>query len=181
MSKEYIIKPDDFQKVKKFVHKRKKDSELYEKRGGFREEDLWVGAFAEFASYYYLQEKGVDCSKPDLRILDKKDKSYDADLRGNSKFFHVKGQSLRSQKRYGDSWLLQRYDKIVRKKIKNHYLILCNVDVDAAKVKILGTPTISSIHNKECWSECKYYLFRKTKVALYLNEMEEKISNLWSV
>jgi hypothetical protein len=181
MCKEYTITDEDYDKIKDFVAKRKKDNELYKKRGGFREEDLWVGALAEFASYYYLQENGVDCSQPDLRILTKKEKSYDADIRSNSKFFHVKGQSLRSQKRYGNSWLLQRYDKIVQKKIKNHYLILCNVDVDNRKVEILGTPSISSIHNSECWSECKYYLFRKTKVALYLDEMKEKINNMWRI
>ena len=181
MCKTYEIKEEDFKKVKDFVHKRKKDTELYQKRGGFKDIDLWTGALGEVGAYYYLREKGRDVSFPDFEIYKPKDKSYDADMRDGSKFYHIKAQNLESQKRHGNSWLLQRYDKIVRKKIQNHYLVLCNVDVDNRKVEILGTPSVSSIHNAECWSECKYYLFRKTKVALYLDEMKEKISNLWRV
>ena len=181
MCKTYEINDKDFKKIEAFVEQRAIDNELYHKRGGFKELDLWVGAFAEYASYYYLKDQGLDVTKPDLTIYKAKDKSFDADLTDGVKKFHVKGQSMESKRRYGDSWLLQRWDKIVQKKIQNHYLILCNVDVENRKVEILGTPSVSSIHNAECWSECKYYLFQKTKVALYLPEMKKKISNLWRV
>ena len=181
MNKQYEINDKDFTKIKEFVHKRKKDSELYKQRGGFREEDLWVGAFAEIAAYNYLREKGKDVSYPDFAIYDKKDKSYAADLFDGSKFYHIKGQSKRSQKLYGHSWLLQRYDKIVKKSIKNHCLVLCNVDVENRTVEIVGTPTLNSIHRTESFGECSYFAFRKTKVALYLKQLKENINNIWSV
>jgi len=183
MCKEYTIKDKDFDKIRNFVHKRKQDNELYKKRGGFKDIDLWTGALGEVGAYYYLKDKGLDVNYPDFEIYDQKSKSYDADIRSNSKFFHIKAQNLESQKRYGDSYLLQRYDKIVRKKIKNHYLIFCRVDVDKREVTILGTPSVSSIHNNDLWDECKYYLFRATKVALYLKDIKEKLkgSQLWRI
>ena len=183
MSKTYQIKEDDYEKIREFVQKRKEDAKLYMRRGGFREEDIWVGAMAEFATYYYLREKGEDCSAPDLTIYSAKEKSYDADIRCNSRFYHVKGQSLRSQKLYGDSWLLQRYDKIAQKPIKRHYLILCTVDVDNKEVTIKATPSVNSIHYYELFGECKHPAFRRTKRALYLSQISDKLSKtqLWRV
>lgn len=179
----FQIKEDDYEKIRDFVQKRKEDHVLYVKRGGFREEDIWVGAMAEFAAYYYLQERGEECSAPDLNIYTSKEKSYDADLRSNRRFFHVKGQSLRSQKLYGDSWLVQRYDKIAQKEIKSHYFILCTVDIENREVIIKGTPSTSSIHKHELFGECKHPAFRRTKRALYLNQICDKLNNkqLWRV
>ena len=183
MCKQYEIKEEDFKRVSEFVNKRKKDNELYHKRGGFKEIDLLTGAMGEVASYYFLKERGIDANYPDFEIYDRKSKSYDADLRTDSKFFHVKAQNLDSYKRYGDSYLLQRRDKIVQKKIQNHYLIFCRVDIENRKVEILGSPSVSSIHNNDLWDECKYYLFRKTKVALYLKDIKEKLTRgqLWRI
>jgi hypothetical protein len=178
---EYKIKLKDFNAIEKFVAQRKEDAELYLKRGGFKEEDLWVGAMAEFAVYYYLREREHKVNKPDLTIHTKKDKSYDADLVTESKFFHVKGQSLTSQKRYGNSWLLQRYDKIVKNPLPNHYIVPCSVDVENRTVTIFGTISLSSIHRTDSFSECKYYLFQKTKVALYLDELYDKIKGIWRI
>lgn len=183
MCKKFTINEEDYVKIREFVQKRKEDAKLYMRRGGFREEDIWVGAMAEFAAYYYLREKGEDCSAPDLTIYSSKDKSYDADLRTNSRFYHIKGQSLRSKKAYGDSWLLQRYDKIVKKSVQRHYFILCTVDVENREVEIKGTPSVNLIHKYELFGECKHPAFRRTKVALYLKDIMVKLNRkqLWRV
>ena len=179
--KEYKIKQKDINQIEKFVQARLEDTKLYEKRGGFKEEDLWVGALSEFAIYYYLREKDRKVSKPDLTIHSVEEKSYGADLIDETNRYHVKGQSLTSQKRYGHSWLLQRYDKIVKNPLKNHIIVPCSADVDNRTVKIFGTIAVSSIHRTDSWGECKYYLFQKTKVALYLDQLYNNIKNLWRV
>lgn len=178
---EYKIKLKDVNQIAKFVAQREKDAELYQKRGGFKVEDLWVGALAEFAAYYYLRERGRKVNKPDLTIHNVKEKSYGADLVDDTNFYHIKGQSLESQKRYGSSWLLQRYDKIVKKPIPNHYIVPCSVDVENRSVKIFGTIPLATIHRTESWGECKYYLFQKTKVALYLDTLYDNVKTIWKV
>lgn len=180
MSKIFNINPEDQRKIRKFVKARLEDSALYHKRGGFKEEDIISGAMAEFACYYYLKERGLEISEPDLNIYDAKDKSYSADLVSGKKKFHVKSQTKRSQRRYGNSWLLQRYDKIVQKPLQGHYLMLCTTDIDEANVELLGIPTICSIHRTDSWEECKVWSFRKTKVALYMDTLYNRINNMWA-
>ena len=42
--------------------------------------------------------------------------------------FHVKGQSLSSAYRYGNSWLMQRYDPLVKEPMRMHYIVPTAVD-----------------------------------------------------
>lgn len=182
--KEYKISDEDFAKCKAFVEARlAENQDLYKKRGGFKEEDLWVGVLAEFASYYYLKEKKIEVDEPDLKIYNSRKKSYNADLSDGKRQFHVKGQSERSASLYGDSWLMQRYDKIVKNPHRNHFIVPCRVDIDKRKVKIWGIVSNFAIHRKGCWGECKHPAFRTTKVAIYLDSLYDKLSNkqMWSV
>jgi hypothetical protein len=182
--KVFKLTKEDMKEVKKFVALRTgEEQHEYNRRGGFKEEDIWVGAMAEIAAYHYLKKKGMEPTYPDFTIHNKKDKSYEADLKKGKKRFHVKGQSQRSAKLYGDSWLLQRYDKIVKKPLINNYLILCNVDIENGTVEILGTVSTYAIHKNGCWGECKHPAFRHSKVALYMTQLYDQLSTrqLWSV
>lgn len=183
-SVEIEITKEEREEVKSFVEARLGENQsLYAKRGGFKEEDLWVGALAEVAAYKYLTSKGVESTPPDFKIYVKRKKSFDADISSNVLKFHVKGQSLRSSSLYGDSWLLQRHDKIVKEAHDNHYLILCNVNIEESTVKILGVVLSSSLHKKNCWGECKQPMFRTTKVAIYLKTLYDNLSNkqMWGI
>jgi len=182
--REIQLTKSDMKEVSKFVSLRTGEEQgEYNRRGGFKEEDIWVGAMAEIAAYHYLKSRDMDPTYPDFTLHNKKDKSFDADLKKGRKRFHVKAQSLRSIKLYGNSWLLQRYDKIVKKPLINNYLILCSVDIENGMVEILGTVSTYAIHNKGCWGECKVPSFRHSKVALYMSTLYDKLSarQMWSI
>ena len=147
------------------------DLSVYQKRGGVKREDLLSGAMAEEAVYSWLRKKGFKVEKPDFRILDSGFKSYDADLTDGNKKFHVKGQTYESVKRYGHSWLMQKYDPLIDYKNKgdllNNYLVPCTVDFGGNMVHIQCIPSFTALHSHDCFSHCSVDWFNKTKVAIY--------------
>lgn len=172
----YLSKVDQA-KAKKFATERVAQSmALYEKRGGFKKEDIVSGAMAELAVYKVLKAHGCNVGKPDLTIHTKRQKSYDADLTDGKYHFHVKGQTLESKRRYGASWIMQRKDPIINETKLMHYLVPCTVCVDTGRVEIYGVMSIRSLVEQGCISECKVEWFRKTKVALYLDHIEGVLS-----
>lgn len=168
----WFLTKADMKRAKKFANERCGDTDLYEKRGGFKKVDVISGAMAELAVYRVLKEKGVDVSYPDFKIYEAKDKSYDADLTDGLHHFHVKGQTLESKKRYGPSWLMQRNDPILQNPERLNYLVPCTVDVDTGRVEIYGIFSILSLIQNHCIGECKVPWFQKYKVALYLDHIE---------
>ena len=159
-------------KARKFADERTKDNALYQKRGGFKVEDIISGALAEIAVYKLLKEKGIDVSKPDFEIYAKGKKSYDADLSDGTHHFHVKGQTLESKQRYGASWIMQRKDPIIANPELQHYLVPCTVCITTGRVDIYGLMSIRTLVDNACIQECKLEWFRKTKVALYMKYIE---------
>jgi hypothetical protein len=157
-----------------FADLRCKDSSLYEKRGGFKREDIVIGAMAELAVYDLLRKKGLSPTKPDFSIHTKK--SYDADLTDYVHNFHVKGQSVSSRKKYGCSWLMQRTDPIINKVKKLHYLVPCNVDLETNHVEVHGILSIGQLIQKGCIEECKVPWFQKYKVALYMKTINKELT-----
>ena len=168
-------------KCNQFADERTKDSALYEKRGGFKKIDIVSGAMAESAVYKLLKSRGIAVSKPDFTIHTTRRKSYDADLSDGIHNFHVKGQTLESKQRYGASWIMQRKDPIINDPKKMHYLVPCTVDTENGRVEIYGVMSINTLIDNACIQECKLEWFRKTKVALYLNHIEDVLTNksLW--
>jgi len=159
-------------RARKFADDRVSDTELYEKRAGFKKEDIVSGAMAELAVYRVLKEKGVELGYPDFKIYEAKDKSYDADLTDGLHHFHVKGQTLESKKRYGPSWLMQRNDPILQSPQRLNYLVPCTVCVTTGRVEIYGIFSILSLIQNYCIGECKVPWFQKYKVALYMDHIE---------
>ena len=164
--------------AKRFATRRvEQNLALYEKRGGFKKEDLISGAMAELAVYGLLTSRGIKVGKPDFTIHATKQKSYDADLTDGKHKFHVNGQTLESRMRYGASWIMQRTDPILRKPERLHYLIPCTVDVKTGRVEVYGVMSITSLITNGCIEECKLEWFRRTKIALYLNTIEGVLSD----
>jgi hypothetical protein len=159
----------EMKKIKDFAEARAEGSKLYEKRGGFKIEDIIVGAMAELAVYKMLKDAGFKINKPDFTVYDKSKKSYDGDLSDGTRHFHVKGQSRESAKRYGDSWLMQKYDPLIRNpdKVRNNYLVPCSVSMKKNEVVIKGIYTFSTLHRLGLFMDCKVPWFNKTKCAIY--------------
>ena len=171
----YVTKADQ-KRCRDFAKERTKDNDLYEKRGGFKIEDIISGALAETAVYKLLKSRGVAVKKPDFTIHSKGQKSYDSDLSDGLHHFHVKGQTLESKKRYGASWIMQRKDPIINKPERLHYLVPCTVCIETGRVEIYGIMSIMSLVQSGCIGECKLEWFRKYKVALYLDHIEGVLS-----
>ena len=165
--------------IKEFADGRLSSASHYNSRGGFKYGDLINGAMGELAVYKLCKKSGKEITKPDFTIYDTKQKSFDADLRlGERKRLHVKSQGLESVKRYGKSWLLQRHDPLFKDSTGyNHFLVTCVVDEDKQEVEVLGFFPMAAILRKELIGECKVPSFRRTKVAIYHNSLDENISN----
>lgn len=148
------------------------ETSLYEKRGGFKRLDILVGAVGELGAYKYFKKRGfTNMAKPDFKIYDKKNKSFDADLSDGKRHFHVKAQSQVSIKRYGHSWLMQRFDPVLTKYKYNHYMIPCAVDLEKNEVTIFGCISFKAIKDGGHLGECRHPAFRNTKVAIYLDSL----------
>lgn len=171
--KTIFLNKTDQKRARKFAKDRyDQNNDLYDRRGGFKIEDVISGAMAELGVYRMLKEKGVPVGYPDFKIYEANRKSYDADLTDGLHHFHVKGQTLASKERYGASWIMQRKDPIINNPEKLHYIVPCTVDINTGRVEIYGIFSIKSLINQACFSECKVEWFRRTKIALYLDHIQ---------
>lgn len=180
--KQLTLNKKDLEKALKFANAREGSSSLYKSRGAFKYEDIVVGALAEIGVYKLLKSYGITTSPPDFSIHSSK--SFDADLVDEEGYhFHVKGQSLSSEKRYGSSWLMQRWDPILKEPKRKHFLVPCVVDLNELVVTIHGIISIPSLVDNYCIGECAVPSFRKSKVAIYLNFIKSCLSDnsLWSI
>lgn len=164
------------EKCEDFAEKRVGGSvDEYKRRGEKRNtkiyQDILLGCAGEFAAYKYLSSCGVRVNKPDLEIYDVKNKSFDADLLSPKYTFHVKSQGEQSRKRYGCSWLLQRRDKVVADPSEHEYFIFTSVELPY--VEILGVVKCKDIKDNDLYGECRVPSYRNTKVALYLDELQD--------
>lgn len=177
-----VLTQQDKKRAEAFATRREAaESGLYSRRGGFKRSDIVIGALAEIAAYRLLTTNGIEVSKPDFRIHEKSQKSYAADLRSGDLHFHVKGQSISSVKRYGQSWLMQKSDPLIKSPSRKHYVIPCVVDTDVNIAYVYGVVPIKTLHDRDCFGECKIPMFRSNKIALYLEFMDSVLTknSLW--
>ena len=113
-SKKLIITNDIFEKCTEFANNSVSSSvDKYSKRNQSSVskiiEDIRNGKIAEELVWFELSKAYPDLSKPDHIIYDKKNKSWEADLKSeNAKIkFAVKSQDIKSEIAYGKSWVFQ--------------------------------------------------------------------------
>jgi hypothetical protein len=162
-----------------FADEREGNTSLYKRRGGFKREDIVAGAMGEIAAYLWLQQKGYEVGNPDFTIHKKK--SYGADLSDGEYFFHVKTQTTQSVEKYGESWILQKTDKLVSVPTAKHYLLLCVVHIDTGEVEIKSCVSGTILASKKAWGKPRLEWFQKTKVALYLADIKKKVGRLFTL
>ena len=156
-----------------FADKREKDSSFYKKRGGFKRRDIVAGAMGEIGACILLRRMGYPVINPDFGIHGRGKKSYSADITDGEFCFHVKSQSFKSREKYGESWILQRSDKLVSGPSCNDWLILNTVDLTNNVVHVEAIVKAKTLVERELVSECRINWFRATKVALYLDEIKK--------
>lgn len=161
-------------KCEDFAIKRIKGSaDVYRYRGENNRskmvEDVIIGTLGEWAVYEHLKSLSHDVTEPDMKIYEKRRKSFAADLSVDEVTIHVKSQGTKSAKRYGNSWLLQRHDKVVTSPEKHDMFAFVNVNLEDKKAEILGYCWAKNI----LYGECKVPRYRNTKVAVYLKDLED--------
>jgi len=168
----------DRKKAEKFADLRMgEDQTLYKRRGGFKREDIVIGALAEIGVYKLLREYGIIVTEPDFAIHKKGKKTFNADLTDYTLFFHVKGQSIESSSKYGTSWLMQKTDPIITKPQKCHYLTPTVVDLISNEVEVFGVFNINSILDKQCLDAPKIDWLARTKVAIYNDYLDATMTD----
>lgn len=172
---------DIYDKCKNFANKRIEGSSyLYAYRGESSKnkmiDDCVIGTLGEWAAYYYLKNKGIKVSEPDMNIYPARRKTFNADLFNKELRVHVKSQSDKSFKYYGASWLLQKKDRIVLTPDDDEFFIF--VRVSGLIGDVVGSCRVKDIVDNNLWSECKVEKYRHSKVALYLVELQKSGINL---
>ena len=167
------LRTEDRAKAEMFAdHRTKRDATFYKSsRGAFKRKDIIVGALGEMAAYKYLQKMGeIDVNEPDFSLYDLTNKSFQADLfnSGNGVHYHVKSQSKESEALYGNSYLCQKSDKLVKSPEGNHFLICTLVDLVTNEVEIVAEFCSVDIN----WGEPKLDWLKRNKVALYIGDQK---------
>ena len=179
MTMEFKITQGLYEKVEKFAEARMSSKKLYNYRGKSSDEkikeDIIIGTLGEWAVYKILKKQGFNCTRPDMKIYETKRKSFKADLRiaNLDKDIHVKSQGTKSIRRYGHSWLLQRSDSLVKSPPLNAIMAFTAVDLESRTVQIKGFCHPRLIKKMDLFEECKVPMFRMTKVALYMESLEQ--------
>lgn len=140
-------------------------------------QDIFIGLMAEWACYKYLKSKGIEVSKPDMKIYTGRRKSYAADLMNDDLKIHVKSQGVVSAKRYGLSWLGQKTDRLWTSPDPDDYIMF--TQVDGNEVEIKGVVKASDIVNNDILAEPKVPRYRDTKIALYWNDVDINLEEKW--
>lgn len=173
----YNFTEEEINKCKEFAEKI--DTSFYAKRNQFnnekRKKDQLVGKLGEIISYNYLKPKINNLSYPDFNIYDKKDKSWDFDMKGDNYNIHVKSQEVSQGIRYGESWIFQKgsknkgYDKEIFDKISpNQYICFCSIDLNKNCGEIKSVVNLNFLHDKNLFKEPKLAkLAELNKVAVY--------------
>lgn len=175
MSIFYTIPEKDYQEILAFAEKRMEDSQaLYMKRGKTNldkiKQDIVTGAVAEVAVSQYIRSLGLECNKPDFALYKPKQKSFSADLQCEGYSLHVKSQCFESARKYGTSWLFQKQDKLfVKEKNKKDLLVLCLSSGKFCSIEAIMP--VKDIVEGGLISEPKVWIFKNSKVAIYLLEV----------
>jgi len=148
-----------------------------------RKKDQLIGKLGEIASYNYLKEKIKDISYPDFNIYEKKQKSWDFDLKSKDFNFHVKSQDIEQGLKYGESWLFQNsglkykgYDKEIFDRISpNQYICFCTIDLKTKQGFLKSLVSLDYIHNNHLFKLPKLEkLQQNNKLAVYFSDLGEQ-------
>ena len=134
-------------------------------------DDLIIGALGELAVVKMMRKKGYWVRGPDFSIYSAGNKTFDADLSYKGMSFHIKSQSMDSASKYGNSYLMQRQDPLLKNSPKNNFMVPTLVDTDKNIVKVYGYFPVDKIIENDLIGECSIPYFRKYKVALYLDDL----------
>jgi hypothetical protein len=127
-------------------------------------QDIAFGKIAEFGVYFILLEKGMrHITIPDTNIYNHKSKSFEADLKCERFYFHIKTQTVKSALKFGESWMFQKKDPIVTSPKSYDYFIGTQLNENDFEVKIMLSKKVMDLKFEDPVLEKL-----KTKTCIYL-------------
>lgn len=153
------------------------DTSFYATRNQFdnkkRKRDQITGKLGEFAVYLFLKDKYPDLTEPDCNIYEKKNKTWDFDLKAKDINIHVKTQDYASSLKYSLSWTFQKNDKeIFKSNSDNQYVAFVSADIDKKFALVKSVLRLDTLHKCNMFKEPKLPQLRATKVVVYFSDIE---------
>lgn len=197
MSNEFIISPEIYEKCVNFAKASVGTStDKYARRNQFDIEkivkDIRNGKIAEEITRQACLEKLPQLSQPDYNIYDKKDKSWDPDLKDLASNIRiaVKSQDIDSDINFGTSWVFQynngkSYD--CDKEIfglgnkDNQYVSFVSLNTPKRKAIIRAIVKVSWLHDNKLFKEMQKASLRGNKLAVYYEDLEKFQDQLWQL
>jgi len=180
----YKFSKEEFDKCSNFANSI--DTSYYSNRNQSdnkkRTRDQLIGKLGEIVSYTFLNKKINNLSYPDFKIYDRKNKSWDFDLKGDNANIHVKSQDIEQSKKYGESWLFQAgglnnrgYDKEIFDKLSpNQYICFCIIDLKNNEGVIKSIVTLDYLHDNKLFKLPKLDKLKyNNKLAVYFSDIKE--------
>lgn len=169
-------------------------SDKYARRQQFDVEkivkDIRNGKLGEEGVYEKISVQYPALSKPDHQIYDKKDKSWDPDLKDEASSLRlaVKSQDIESSLSFGESWVFQfgdgKYDcdaGVFKETDPNHYVAFVSLNVPKRFGVIKAIVKIAWLHDKKLFKEMQKQSLRGNKVAVYYEDLEKYPDELWQL
>jgi hypothetical protein len=154
--------------------------------------DIRNGKIGEEGVYQKVSEIYPDLSKPDHNIYDKKNKSWDPDLKDAESNIRVavKSQDIDSSIHFGESWVFQfgnggKYDcdtGIFGKDLNsNHYVSFVALNTPKKTGVIRAIVKVQWLHDNKLFKAMKKQSLQGNKVAVYYNDLENLKDQLWQL
>ena len=154
--------------------------------------DIRNGKIAEEVVYAQAISVLPGLTSPDYNIYDKKNKSWEPDLRDTQSTLRlaVKSQDIDSEQGFGRSWVFQfgnggKFDcdtGIFGKNIEdNHYVSFVSLNVPKRTSVIRAVVKVKWLHDKKLFKEMKKQSLRGNKVAVYYEDLERFTDQLWQL
>jgi len=170
-------------------------SEKYARRNQFDVEkivkDIRNGKIGEEGVYSLMLDKFPKLSTPDHNIYDKKNKSWDPDLKDEESNIRiaVKSQDFESAITFGESWVFQfgnggKYDcdtGVFKDIDDNHYVAFVALNTPKRCGEIKALVKISWLHDKKLFKEMQKQSLRGNKVAVYFEDLEKYPEELFQL
>lgn len=193
----FVISKDIYDKCSQFAKESvSTSSDKYARRNQFDVEkiarDIRNGKIGEEIVYQQVSSVISGLTPPDYNIYDKKNKSWDPDLKDQNSNLRlgVKSQDLESEQSFSRSWAFQfgnggKYDcdtGIFGKNLEDsHYISFVSLNVPKKTGVIRAIVKVKWLHDKKLFKEMQKQSLRGNKVAVYYEDLEQYIDQLWQL
>jgi hypothetical protein len=145
--------------------------------------DIVIGKMAEWVTYWRFYRLLSDINKPDMKIYDARQKSWDSDLHNEAWEFCVKSADVQ-HRTIPLSWIFQYANPksksggtdlhIFKHPIPNRLVVFVQIKLEKLAGKIEAIVPTTVLHEENLFSEPALAHLQGIKKAIYYSALEEK-------